>query len=379
MRAAWCLGTHPFDVRTLDVSAEERVRISELKQGSPEWLQARYGRLTASNFGAAAGHHLPGARTKLLQAMVWPETHVLEGRAAEFAAYGTANEPVARDVYVKDRQSRGVSCVRVYETGLLVSEEFGWLGSSPDFIVEEYTAIHERKQSTVVPLANEHHARAPYIIEHPLGAAVFCAAADAVSGDVDPSLTLTRGCGEIKCPATHKLYSSSAKHAKYGFPDYYYDQIQGIMAINDWPWCDTVVYTPTRTEVIRFYANKVYWTTELLPALRSFYFDEFLPRLNMRISGRLTNGAIDPVMNIPACLADLGVDLDLGLVSKRPTKKKKAKVCVYFSSHLPHRYLYTRLLPRHHPHLPRPHRLHRSRLRLHHSHHTLRPLLRLRR
>jgi len=39
----------------LKVTAEQIVNIRSFKQRSPEWLQARVGRLTASNFGAAAG------------------------------------------------------------------------------------------------------------------------------------------------------------------------------------------------------------------------------------------------------------------------------------------------------------------------------------
>lgn len=318
----WNLSGDEFNPDSLQVTVEQRLAIATLKQGSPEWLQARYGRLTASNFGAAAGHHLPGSRRKLLEAMLWPETHKLEGRAKEFAAYGTANESVARDVYLTDRQSRGVACVRVFETGLLVSLEHGWLGSSPDFIVEEYTDMHERRVSCV-PLANKYHSRAPYMISHPSGAADFIATTRRMtpltSEDAD-GLTLTQGCGEIKCPATMKLYSKSDKHSKYGFPEYYYDQIQGVMAINDWPWCDTVVYTPHQTEVIRFYANKEYWDTELFPALRAFYFNDFLPRLALRMQGKLPKGYVDPVMAIPATLDDLGVDMTLVV---RKKKKKK--------------------------------------------------------
>jgi hypothetical protein len=314
-----------FDPAALTVTAEQRDAIASMKQGTAEWLQARYGRLTASNFGSAAGHG-PGAKTQLLQRMVWPETAGLTGRAAEFAAYGTTNEPVARDVYVADRMSRGDALVKVFETGLLVSVEHGWLGSSPDFVVEERTARHERP---IGKLENKHHCRASYIITHPQGAdkfvagrnavveAVAAAAAAAVAdAGTEAVITdgveyeLTQGCGEIKCPATRTLYSVTGKHTEHDFPAYYYDQIQGVMAVNGWPWCDTVVYTPHETQVIRFHRNEEYWEKELFPLLRAFYFDEFLPRMNMRLQGRLRKGHVDPIMTIPDAVWSLGLSLD---------------------------------------------------------------------
>jgi hypothetical protein len=320
----WKLGPgHAFDVSTLQVTPQQRDAISSLKQGTDAWLEARYGRLTASNFGAAAGHHLPGARRKLLEAMLWPEHHKLEGVAAQFAAYGTKHESVARDVYLADRLAHGNACVRVFETGLLVSLEHGWLGSSPDFVVEEYTDVHERPVGEVV---NAHHAREPYSIVHSAGAPAFHKSLEGIPPQSFPAPTgvLTQGCGEIKCPATQLLYSRSGKHGKYGFPEYYYDQIQGIMAINHWPWCDTVVYTPRETQVIRFPANEEYWATQLFPALRAFYFDDFLPRVALRMQGRLKRGEIDAKMIIPASIFDLGVDMSLTTpVLNKETKKRK--------------------------------------------------------
>jgi hypothetical protein len=108
------------------------------------------------------------------------------------------------------------------------------------------------------------------------------------------------GCGEIKCPATGKQYNEDPKHcATGGFPHYYFDQIQGIMALNNWPWCDVVVHTPPRTTVKRFPADPLYWTYTLLPALKMFYFDMFVPRMHARLAGRLQCGEIDEVMPVP--------------------------------------------------------------------------------
>ena len=60
----------------LVLTEEEYVKAASVKQRTPEWFAYRYGRLSASNFGAAAGHHNPKYHPdhrNLLRAMLWPE------------------------------------------------------------------------------------------------------------------------------------------------------------------------------------------------------------------------------------------------------------------------------------------------------------------
>ncbi len=276
-------------VESLQVDDEQRAAIAALPQGSPEWLAARRGRLTASNFGAAAGRQGRAKQLDLIRHMVWPETAALTGFVQRMAQYGTQHESVARHIYATDR-ARGnplytSPSVRIYETGLLVSVSHGWLGASPDFVVEEPVGA---RAPPVTPPANIFHEHDPYVIEHECGHHFFLAGADAPP---EPGGAVVQGCGEIKCPAAAvKVFYSEkgAQHARYGFPDFYYDQIQGAMAINSWPWCDTVVYTPTRTQVIRFRRNTRYWSTSLFPALEEFYFQMYLPVLERRVAGLLT-------------------------------------------------------------------------------------------
>lgn len=284
----------------LQVDAAGRDAIAAIPQRTLEWKAARVGRLTASNFGAAINQGPPGSQRTLLLNMLYPELSELKGKAKEFAKWGTDMEPVARDVYELHRREAmeaksvgGGACLRVYETGLLVCVERGWLASSPDFVVEEPRDGHERGTDSAPP-ANEFHERAPYKIPTP--------AFQGRTWTGPPARTdfdAIRGCGEIKCPATHKLYSSDPKHAKYGFPAYYYAQIQGVCAINGWPFCDVVVFTPTVTEITRFYRNAVYWDEVLLPGLTKFYFKDFLPRMQLKAQGRLRYGEVDPVMVLP--------------------------------------------------------------------------------
>lgn len=228
--------------------------------------------------------------------MLWPETHAgLQGFAAQFAAYGTRNEPVARSLYVN---ARVANCphdiVAVWESGLLVSLEHGWLGCSPDFVFAERKVLTKPQPDSYV-IINED------IPDPDPDADDTENVPSSIPDDVKMD-DVVIACGEIKCPATGKLYCEDPKHAATGgFPHYYYDQIQGIMALNNWPFCDVVVYTPTVTTVQRFPADLAYWA-ELLDTLRMFYFDMFVPRLNARLAGRIKPGDIDEIMSIPRVL-----------------------------------------------------------------------------
>jgi hypothetical protein len=287
-------------LESLQVNAEGREAISRMPQRSPEWKAARYGRLTASNFGAAIGHMTNTRRDQLLKDMVWPEGAGIFGYAQKFAQYGNENESVARDLYVTDRQRKhhpqyeNQYC-NVFETGLLVSVEHGWLGASPDFVVEETSNCRIPDKG---PTQNCHHLNDPYIIDHSLLSWMQSSRKyDDELITPPPGADIVQGCGEIKCPAygDRVLYSSQTKHAKHGFPEYYYDQIQGAMALNNWPWCDVIVYTPSKSEVTRFHRDKVYWDTVLFPGLRAFYFDRFLPLLHLRVTKKLEYGCIHAI------------------------------------------------------------------------------------
>jgi hypothetical protein len=318
-----------FDPTAYNVDAAARDAIASLPQGSAEWLAARRGRLTASNFGAAAGRHGPAGRQALLKAMLWPETHAaLKGRAVQFAAHGTKNEPVARDVYSAYRAHVAQNgLVTLWETGLLVSTEHGWLGASPDFVVQEAVPVAVAESMAAAlkdPAVLRDMVEASLVpdgwttIATPAGPGAFMSqAATGVmgppptgpkgdAGDADTVVVVT-GCGEIKCPAgagKFPFYSANPAHAATGgFPHYYYDQIQGAMALNGWPWCDVVVHTGAATQVKRFPANPMYWHGVLLPALRQFYFGEFVPRLTARLRGHIRRGHTDPELVLPSMAA----------------------------------------------------------------------------
>lgn len=288
----------------LTVDAAGRERLANLVQGTPEWLRSRHGRLTASNFGAAAGHQGKAKMKELLKHMVWPETAGLTGFVRRLAQYGTDHEDIARSIYVADRVSGANpryadTNFRIFERGLLVSLTHGWLGASPDFVIEE--AVGSRLPP-VSPPANVHHLHDPYVIEHPEGHFYYLQSRPAEASPPPDGTAIVQGCGEIKCPAAKVkvFYSEKPEHATYGFPVFYFDQIQGAMAINSWPWCDVVIFTPERTQVTRFLRDEQYWSRELFPKLKTFYFQMFLPALGHRVAGRLAYGDVDMLSLAPA-------------------------------------------------------------------------------
>ena len=79
--------------------AQQRLRIEQAPQGSREWLDARKYRLTASNFGAAAGRNRFRSPEQLVQDMLYGEF-----KGNEATRWGSQMESVALDAYVARKQ-----------------------------------------------------------------------------------------------------------------------------------------------------------------------------------------------------------------------------------------------------------------------------------
>lgn len=235
----------------LNVSEDRVAVISSYVQGTPEWLASRVGRLTASNFGAAAGMNKYSSPRSLLKQMLWGE---FKGNAA--TRWGSAHEDTARQEYlVVKRDEMGLSrdgcadllqSVDVEEVGLVINPQRPWMGNSPDGIV---VLTYE-------------------------------------SGKVE------RGLLEIKCPYKKEFYAPDP------VPPHYYAQIQGTMGNLSLPWCDFVVWTPTGLQVTRVDFDSTFWDTKLLPALTTFYHDMYVPLALAKENGVLDEGCVDMVIEI---------------------------------------------------------------------------------
>lgn len=303
MYVSWNLTNVSDLLCRLEVDTFKQARIAAFPQRTQKWREARYGRLTSSNFAAAAGMMGKAKRKALLKDMVWPEFAGLTGYACKMAQHGVDHEDIARDIFVADRLTNGSGLfasdprISIQETGLLVSLTDGWLACSPDFVMQE--PKHCRTTASSPPV-NSNHVYAPYRIELPGGHDAYLKGHASVLRTVATEIIDTETqwvtvSGEIKCPAygDKQLYSETGKHSEFGFPKYYIPQIQGVMNLMQWPFTDTIVFTPSVLEVTRFARDETYWSTTLYPALRQFYFEEFLPLLELRCQGKLEPGCID--------------------------------------------------------------------------------------
>ena len=283
----------------LAVTPEQVVNIRSFKQRSPEWLQARVGRLTASNFGAAAGFNPYQSPSQLLQELLWG---TFEGNRA--TRWGTIMEDVAKMDYIKYMYDQHFMTARrigelrknhdvtpfeckVWECGLTVFEEAPFLAGSPDGLV--HTNTFDGKEIRLLL--------------------------------------------EIKCPGPDpkKPYSEQAAYQESknpdipaGIPPYYYCQIQGLMAIYKLQHTDFVVKTvaalpedqqalldagdvwnpqlnevvPSSLDVKRYSFDPNFWNNTLFPRLQSFYYDRYLPALSLQKSGLLQPGETEEVLDL---------------------------------------------------------------------------------
>ena len=95
-------------------------------QRTPAWFNARRGKLTASNFGTAAGINPYQSKNKYLREQSGLDPPFTGNEAC---SWGTRNEANA----IKDYQARTGNVVRAY--GFKMHPDHDWLGGSPDGLV----------------------------------------------------------------------------------------------------------------------------------------------------------------------------------------------------------------------------------------------------
>ena len=285
----------------LAVTPEQVVNIRSFKQKSPEWLQARVGRLTASNFGAAAGFSTYQSPNQLLQELLWG---TFEGNRA--TRWGQALEDMARMEYIKYMYEQHFMTARrigelrkghdvtpfeckVWECGLTVWEEHPFLAGSPDGLV--HTNNFDGKE---VRLLLEIKCPGP----------------------------------EAKLPYAEQPAYQESKFSDVGIPPgippHYYCQLQGLMAIYGLKQADFVVKTvaalteeqqalldagdvwnpvlnqsvSTRLHVTRYNFDETFWNNTLFPRLQTFYYDKYLRALTLQKAGILQPGETEEVLDI---------------------------------------------------------------------------------
>lgn len=206
------------------VSAQEAATIAGHKQGTEPWRRARKWRVTGSNYSAAAGHNPFMSRAALVREMLWGTF-----RGNEATEWGQAHEAGARDMYVWAMRKVHPE-LTVRETGLCVHAPVPFLAVSPDGVGRVWNRS---------------------------------------LGTWDEYLL------EIKCPYRWRrdaFYDDTV-------PTYYWDQLQGSMAVLGLRYAHFVVWTPVAMQVTVVHFDAPYWEHTLLPALLDYYTTMFFPTL----------------------------------------------------------------------------------------------------
>jgi len=190
---------------------------NEMEQRSPEWFEARKGRITASSVGAILGNSPNATREDVMRRMVreWvgaePE---FEGNIA--TEYGTRNESGALAEYVMETGAE------VHGVGFITRED--WAGCSPDGLIG------------------------------PLGGL------------------------EIKCPFG-KRKDDDPEFRTLAEQPHYYDQVQFSLWVTGRDAWDFYQWSPRGT-LLETVGLDLEWQAESLPKLRQFYAEYLHEREN---------------------------------------------------------------------------------------------------
>lgn len=223
----------------LAVTQDDVLRIMNIEQRCDAWKDARRNRLTGSVFADVLKHNpYKSPRDFLLNALWVPFT------GNEATQYGTENEEGVQKLYEKFITKFSKKKCHFSYPGLIICEKCPWVACSPDGL-------------------------------HQIG--------------------LIHMLLEIKCPFWTRRNINKAHYRS--IPLHYFDQIQGAMGILNLPFCDFVTWSPKSFQVRRFNFDPVYWGQYMLPQLRKFYMEEYMPRLILKEDGILKHGQIDVVVN----------------------------------------------------------------------------------
>lgn len=225
----------PFQAQALE-------RDTRRQRDSSTWREARYYRLTASNFGNV-----------LLRTAQWNDgalgrlTSSKDLSHVPAVRHGITNEGKALRRYEAVLKQRGRS-VHLQSAGLFVDPQCPWLGASPDAVV------------------------------------------------FDPLEDPPWGCVEIKCPYTLKnadvpellsanscVVFDASRHPHLKEDHLYFAQVVGQMGVTRLTWADFVFYGENFLAVQRIRFDEEVWRS-MKRRLDVFYFDTLLPYFARKLS-----------------------------------------------------------------------------------------------
>lgn len=212
--------------------------MSNIPQSDPQWKELRHHRLTASNFGTAAGRSAFKTPEELSLIIKGEKEETFSPESLKAMEHGTLTEPEARKWYEEKYK-----CL-VREVGLAIPKWDFRIGASLD-------------------------------------GEVICS-----DGNSDGNI-------EIKCPK--KMYSILIEFRKAldlnwtpprFFNDHifrtHYDQMQGGLAITRKKWCDYIVYCKEENDIFvwRVEWNPDHWNQLLYPRICQFFSTYGLNSIN---------------------------------------------------------------------------------------------------
>ena len=202
----------------------------------------------------------------------------------------TELQPHTLDTFVEDYQPHPQSllCYKLFEKKTFWSEAVEWGKTHKDIALEQY-----KEQQNAAGHNGLFYTKSGFVIseEYPF----LGASPDAVV--YDSSCTESFGLAEIKCAFFNRNVSPSEACSSSGFcstlettsdgesciklrkDHMYFLQVQGQMAITKRPWYNFVIYTEKGLSIERIDFDSTFWEKELLPKLIDFYDNCLAPEI----------------------------------------------------------------------------------------------------
>ena len=227
-----------------DVNDIRKIENATRGQASnPEWFRQRKGRITASNFRdvhtrvnsvISADVSSKVDCNKLLARVMG---YIKVNPNLPSLKHGRQIEPIAIHEYRKTSSANGHKHVKINQCGLFVDSQRGYLGASPDGLVE--CCCGEGILEVKCPISCAH-----------------------TFPSSDNVAFLVEKDGKDVLKRSHK----------------YFDQVQGQLAITKRKWCDFFVFTRHGHFLERIYPDTIYWSSLALN-LEYFYLNYMAPEI----------------------------------------------------------------------------------------------------
>lgn len=223
----------------LDQNICDNIEKKSRGQGkNSNWIDARKGRITSSNFGLVCKKRKDTPPEGMMKTVMGYRDFKVPA-----TEWGKKHEPAARRTYTRElKTTHNDHNVQVTIPGLVVNPQLPYLGCSPDGVVTCEQCSDKELLEIKCPFK--------YRNMSPTDAAK------------DPKFCSTIVNGKLKLKLDHN----------------YHYQIQGQLGISRHSWCDFYIWTLEGTYIERIYFDEVFWSA-MLQKLKQFYRQFIVPEL----------------------------------------------------------------------------------------------------